>query len=45
MTGFAYPTTVVLDQQGVIRAIWIGYEQHVGNQIKHLVGELLDAKL
>ena len=24
--GFAYPTTVVLDRQGVIRAVWVGYQ-------------------
>ncbi len=43
-TGFAYPTTIVVDQKGVIRAIWVGYEPQVASQIKHLVGELLDAK-
>ena len=44
-TGFAYPTTMVLDQQGVIRAVWIGYDRRDWRpDLKNLVGELLDAK-
>ena len=39
--GFAYPTTVVLDQAGVIRAVWIGYDPGIGDQLKQLVDQLL----
>ncbi len=38
----AYPTTLLLDQQGVIRAVWIGY--HAGNrqQMAQQINRLLD---
>ncbi len=38
----AYPTTLLLDQQGVIRAVWIGY--HAGNrqQMVQQINRLLD---
>ena len=39
--GFAYPTTLVLDQTGVIRGVWIGYVPGIGDQLKQLVEELL----
>ena len=40
-SGFAFPTTIVLDRKGIIRGVWIGYEVGVGDQLKQLVGELL----
>ena len=40
-SGFAFPTTIVLDQKGIIRGVWIGYEAGVGDQLKQLVGQLL----
>ena len=40
-SGFAFPTTLVLDRTGVIRGVWIGYAPGVGEQLKQLVTELL----
>ena len=37
----AYPTTIVLDRQGVIRGFWVGYEPGVERKIERLIGELL----
>jgi thiol-disulfide isomerase/thioredoxin len=43
VAGFAgYPTTIVLDRQGVIRGMWVGYRQGYERQIEKLVGELLE---
>jgi thiol-disulfide isomerase/thioredoxin len=42
--GFGYPTTIVLDQNGVIRAVWVGYDPRIGDEIKQIVNELLAAK-
>ncbi len=42
--GFAYPTTIVLDQNGIVRGAWTGYSPGIADQIKQLVGELLGAK-
>jgi cytochrome c biogenesis protein CcmG, thiol:disulfide interchange protein DsbE len=39
--GFGFPTTIVLDRTGVIRGVWLGYEQGIGDQLKQLVSELL----
>ena len=36
-----YPTTLVLDRQGVIRGFWVGYEPGTERQIERLIGELL----
>jgi thiol-disulfide isomerase/thioredoxin len=43
-SGFGYPTTLLLDQKGIIRAVWTGYDPRIGDEIKHLVAELLDEK-
>jgi thiol-disulfide isomerase/thioredoxin len=41
--GFeGFPTTVLLDRQGVIRAIWVGYEPGVETQIESFVDKLLN---
>jgi thiol-disulfide isomerase/thioredoxin len=37
-----YPTTVVLDRHGVIRGLWVGYDPRSIDQMKSLVGELLE---
>jgi len=41
LEGFGYPTTLVLDQQGVIRGFWIGYTPGTELEMKALVEELL----
>jgi cytochrome c biogenesis protein CcmG, thiol:disulfide interchange protein DsbE len=38
---FGYPTTVLLDRAGIIRAVWIGYEAGYENQMQQLVSHLL----
>lgn len=39
---FGYPTTVVLDRQGIIRAVWNGYVTGVEHQMEEVVHKLLD---
>ena len=39
--GFSYPTTLVLDRSGVIRAVWIGYHESYTEQMRDLVTRLL----
>ena len=42
VAGFdGYPTTFVLDRQGVIRAVWSGYRPGVEQEMEKLVGQLL----
>ncbi len=36
-----YPTTVVLDREGTIRGVWVGYEPGTEKQMEGLVDELL----
>jgi len=38
---FAYPTTVLLDRGGIIRAIWVGYEPGSERQMREMVSTLL----
>lgn len=38
---FPFPTTILLDRQGVIRAVWIGYQQGVGEQMREFIGQML----
>lgn len=42
--GFGYPTTILLDRKGVIRAVWIGYESGYERQMEQLVSKLLADK-
>jgi thiol-disulfide isomerase/thioredoxin len=44
MRGFGYPTTVLLDRAGVIRALWIGYQPGFDQQMEQLVSQLLAEK-
>lgn len=44
MTGFGYPTTVLLDRSGIIRALWIGYQPGFESQMEQLVSQLLAEK-
>ena len=37
-----YPTTVLLDRQGVIRAIWEGYRPETESEMERYIGKLLD---
>jgi cytochrome c biogenesis protein CcmG/thiol:disulfide interchange protein DsbE len=42
VSGFqGYPTTLVLDRQGIIRGLWFGYRRGYEQQIEKLVAELL----
>jgi thiol-disulfide isomerase/thioredoxin len=38
---FSYPTTLVLDRSGVVRAVWIGYRPGYTEQMRDLVTRLL----
>lgn len=40
-TSFGYPTTLVLDQSGVIRGVWVGYEPGEERKVEALVEQLL----
>jgi thiol-disulfide isomerase/thioredoxin len=44
MDGFGYPTTVLLDRNGIIRAIWLGYEPGTETEMEQLVSKLLAEK-
>ena len=37
----AYPTTLVMDRQGVIRGVWVGFDPRVPRQIEQLLARLL----
>jgi thiol-disulfide isomerase/thioredoxin len=39
---FGYPTTLVLDRQGTIRGLWIGYEPGAERQMQSLIEKLLE---
>ncbi len=39
--GFSFPTTVLLDQQGVIRSVWIGYRPGIAKEMREHVAALL----
>ncbi len=41
LEGFSYPTTLVLDQQGVIRGFWVGYTTGTEHEMRILIEELL----
>jgi thiol-disulfide isomerase/thioredoxin len=41
--GFVYPTTLALDQTGVIRGVWQGYAPGAELEMKQIVDELLAA--
>lgn len=43
LDGFAYPTSVLLDGEGTIRGVWIGYYEGEEEKIKGTVHELLAA--
>jgi len=39
-----YPTTVLLDRHGVIRAVWVGYRPGMETEMERYIGALLDEK-
>lgn len=39
-----FPSTVVLDREGVIRGLWMGYEPGITDEMSQLLGELLAEK-
>jgi thiol-disulfide isomerase/thioredoxin len=39
--GFAFPTTVLLDQQGTIRSLWIGYHPDIAKEMRKQIDALL----
>ena len=41
-SGGAVPTTIVLDRQGIIRGVWIGYGPGVEDQVEEAVSQSLD---
>ncbi|WP_425617049.1 redoxin domain-containing protein [Anatilimnocola sp. NA78] len=42
--NFAYPTTVLLDQQGIVRGVWIGYRSGVTLEMRTQIDALLAKK-
>ena len=43
--NYGYPTTFILDRQGIIRGAWNGYKAGLEHQIDHLVIQLLEEPL
>jgi len=42
VAGFdGYPTTLILDRQGVIRGVWVGYAPGAERQMQRLIEQLL----
>lgn len=37
-----FPTTILVDRRGVIRAVWIGFRPGVETEIERYIGQLLD---
>ncbi len=44
MDGFGYPTTVLLDRNGIIRAVWIGYIPGSEHEMEQVISNLLAEK-
>jgi thiol-disulfide isomerase/thioredoxin len=44
LTGFGLPTTFVLDRQGVIRNVWVGYSPAFPEEMDQLIAGLLEEK-
>ena len=42
--AIGFPTTVLLDRAGIIRAIWQGYSPGAERQMQQLVSDLLATK-
>jgi thiol-disulfide isomerase/thioredoxin len=39
--NFSFPTTVLLDQEGTIRSLWVGYRAGIAKEMRERVDELL----
>ena len=39
-----YPTTILLDRRGVIRAVWVGYRPGVETEMERYISQLLEEK-
>jgi thiol-disulfide isomerase/thioredoxin len=44
MDSFAFPTTVVVDQQGIIRGVWRGYDPSFVQEMRDVIEQLLRKK-
>ena len=42
--SLSYPTTILLDRAGIVRATWTGYESGYEHQMEKLVAQLLSEK-
>ena len=40
-SSFGVPATVILDGDGIIRGLWLGYRSRYGAQMEALIAELL----
>lgn len=40
--GFSYPTTLILDHDGVIRGVWQGYREGIDEEMRRTINSLLD---
>jgi cytochrome c biogenesis protein CcmG, thiol:disulfide interchange protein DsbE len=41
--GFAYPTTLLIDQQGIVRGVWVGYSPGIAEKMRKRIDGLLAA--
>ena len=39
-----YPTTILLDRRGVVRAVWVGYRPGVETEMERVIDEILSEK-
>jgi hypothetical protein len=44
LRGTAFPMSVVLDREGVIRGLWIGYQHGLERQIRQVIEDALEGK-
>jgi thiol-disulfide isomerase/thioredoxin len=42
LDGMAYPTTLLIDRQAVIRGFWVGYNPSAADEMARLIQQLLD---
>lgn len=44
LEGFAFPTTIVIDQRGIIRGVWRGYDPSFVQEMRDVIEQLLAKK-